>query len=127
MDEENTTMNDPSGRRHNRNVTEWKAKVGGKGFGIMPAIVRNVSLGGMYFETGAKFEVQNRIMLESHVEHAGKVRRLLIECEIMHCASTEKPEIHGYGVRYTKLGRDNLSFLLPLVAALWTEQKQLIA
>jgi hypothetical protein len=118
-------MLDPSGRRHNRNVTELKAKVGGKGFGIMPAIIKNVSLSGMYFETLAKFEVQNRILLESHVEHSGKARRLLIECEIMHCTLTETPQTYGYGARFTKLGRDNLSILLPLVADLWVKEKPL--
>lgn len=116
-------MSDQNGRRHNRNVVEWNAKVGGNGRVIKPALVRNVSLSGMYFETLAEFEVENRIMLESHVEHSGKIRRLLVECEVMRCTSTEKPEVHGYGVRFMKLGRDNLSFLLPLVAELWAEQK----
>ncbi len=105
-------MSDHSERRHNRKDVEWKAKVGGKGFGIMPAVVRNVSLGGMYVETHAEFAIENRIILESHVEHSGKIRRLLIECEIMRCSTTEKSDMHGYGIRFTKLGRDNLSFLI---------------
>lgn len=117
-------MSNLNGRRDNRNAVEWKAKVGGHGKGVEPALVRNVSLSGMYLETQAVLEVQNRILLESHVEHAGKVRRLLVECEVMRCTSTDKPGVHGYGVRFTKLGRENLSFLLPLVAELWTQQKK---
>lgn len=117
-------MSDPNGRRDNRSAVEWPAKVGGHGASVEPALVRNVSLSGMYLETKAVLEVQNRILLESHVEHSGKIRRLLVECEVMRRTATEKAEVHGYGVRFTKLGRENLSFLLPLVAELWTEQKK---
>lgn len=116
-------MDRQSGRINNRTDVEWEAKVRGKGLGIMPAIVRNVSLGGMFVETSAEFKVEDRIMLESHIEYAGKSRRLLVECEIMHCTSTEKSEMRGYGIRFSKLGRDNLSILLPVVAGLWAQQK----
>lgn len=117
-------MSNLNGRRDNRNAVEWKAKIGGHSKGVESAIVRNVSLSGMYLETLAVLEVQNRILLESHVEHEGKVRRLLLECEVIRRTATDKPGVHGYGVRFRKLGRDNLSVLLPLVAELWTQQKK---
>jgi hypothetical protein len=124
MDKEIMDMNDKNRRCDNRNIVEWKASVGRDGLDAKPALVRNISLNGAYFETLVVLEVQNRIQLESHVEHAGKVRHLSVECEVMHCECTDSPQMHGYGVRFMKLGRDNLSFLLPIVAELTRQQKQ---
>lgn len=115
-------MSDRNRRRENRVKVSWKAKVGMKGLGVGPALVRNVSLSGVYFEAPLALTMQSRILLESQIEHSGEIRPLLLECEVMRCASTERPEVHGYGARFVKLGKNNLSLLLPVIAELWIAQ-----
>ncbi len=110
-------------RRENRVEVAWKAKVGSRILGIEPAIVKNVSLSGVYFETRLTLPEHNKIFLESHLEHAGNTHTLLVECEVMRYVSTNRPEIHGYGAQFVKLGKANLTFLLPLIAELWLQQR----
>lgn len=111
-----------SQRRENRVKVAWEAKVGLKGVGVGRAFVRNISLSGVYFETQLTLAMQSRILLESYIEHAGDTRRLFVECEIIRCASAEQLESKGYGARFIKLGKDNLSLLLPVLAELWITQ-----
>lgn len=110
-------------RRENRVSVRWKAKAGSKGLGVGAAVIRNISLSGVYFETRLKLAEQSRIFLESELEHSGKTHTLLVECTIMRSSPSDHADIQGYGARFVMLGKANLSFLLPLIAELWVQQR----
>lgn len=117
-------MSEHNRRRENRVKVSWKAKVAVKGRGIESALLRDISLSGVSFETRMKLDVGSSILLESVIEHTGNPQTFLIECEVMRSIPTERPEILGYGTQITKLGKKNLSMLLPIIAELWVEQSK---
>lgn len=115
-------MSEQNRRRENRVKVSWKAKVGVKGKGIEPAFVRDISLSGVCFETRMALVVGDEMLLESVIEHDGKTHTLLMECEVRRLIATDQPEVRGYGTQITKLGKKNLTLLLPIIADLWVTQ-----
>lgn len=117
-------MSEHNRRRENRVKVSWKAKVAVKGKGIESAQLRDISLSGVSFETRMKLAIGNSILLESVIEHSGDSQTFLIECEVMRQIPTDRPDILGYGTHITKLGKKNLSMLLPIIAELWVKQNK---
>jgi hypothetical protein len=116
-------MSDQNRRRENRVNVSWQAKIGIHGMSVEPALVRNISLIGVYFETRLMLAPQSKILLSCDIQYSGSSHPFSVECEVVRFASTENPEIHGFGARFLKLGKDNLSLLLPIIAELWIQQR----
>jgi hypothetical protein len=117
-------MSTKKGYVDNRKLVQWMARVGKNGLKGAPAMVRNASLSGVYFETLAELDVKNRIQLECQIEYSGDIHPLVVECEVVRCAPTDRPGIRGYGANFVKLGRENLNLLLPILTDLLVRSTQ---
>lgn len=113
--------NEKNRRRENRVRVLWKAQIKDESR-AGPAIVRNISLSGLYFETPLTCALQSKITLEADIDYFGRTHALRLDCEVMRCTSTETPKIQGYGASFVRLGKENLSLLLPIIADLWIAQ-----
>jgi hypothetical protein len=111
-------MNTRDRRRHNRVEVKWLARVGRKDLGVSRALVRNISIGGVYLECSQAFALESQLLIELHAEHNGETRKILSEGMVVH-VETLAGERHGYGIKMLRIRDDDLFYLLAVVADLW--------
>jgi hypothetical protein len=100
-------------RQHHRNPVNFRARIGGRGHGVSAAVIRDVSLGGVYAETKLELSVGNDVILQMEVV-ALEVDNILVERKIRRVDA--RNSVFGYGVQFIRISDEDIVHLCTYLA-----------
>lgn len=104
-------------RQYNRVDVQWPARIGKKGLGVANARLSDISLGGVFLETGLAIEEGDHVLLELQATISQQPQRILAEGKIMRKKTLTVG--FGYGIQFTRISDSAVQQLLALIATQW--------
>jgi methyl-accepting chemotaxis protein len=106
--------------RHHRLSVPWQASVRDRSTDVTEVVVKNLSATGAYIESAVTLDAGKRYELSMRSsEFTGS--DILMECEVVRVAP-EKNGVHGYGMHFMRIRKEDKQLLKAQVAKLFSEQ-----
>lgn len=102
-------------RKHHRVEVKWPCRAFKKGIGIAKGEITNASLGGAFLATSLQVSQADFILLEIEINNGAQSRKILCEGKVVRASQTDS-NAYGYGLLFSRIKDEDLSYLLQLLA-----------